>query len=580
MIFSSLFELAGDAIYVCDLDGRILYFNEAAHKQAGYSRDEMAKLTLYDFCSPAASKLVPSRIKRIVEEKSAVFESEHMRKDGSIIPCEVMAQYIESNGAKLLLNVARDLSERNKTQRTLLESEERYRMIAENMTDVVTLMDQNGVFTYVSPSAKAAYGYDPEELIGTHGADFTHPEDMQTIVRPAAAILRQTGVSPLIEFRVRTKNGSYIWIERSSKVFMDKNGQPKILAIARVIEDRKRVEKELKLTSSIFDLANDAIYAYDLEGHLIFSNKAAYRNLGYTKDEIAKISLRQLDGNGEAFVNEVIKKVEEKGAIVFETCHVKKDGSKVPVEIHATHIDVDGKRLSLSVVRDITERKKVDARLAQVNEKLRVVGSLTRHDVRNKLSTINSTAYLLKKKYPNDPEMAKYVANLESAVAMANRLFDFTAFYEKIGAQEQTEVNIKSCFDEAVALYPNLGVIKVVNDTAGLVVVADSLLRQVFYNLIDNSLKHGQEVSQIRLHYCNDENNQTKLIYEDNGLGISLQNKPKIFTERFTTGNGTGLGLSMIRKMMDVYRWAIQETGVPGEGARFEITIPAKSRVS
>lgn len=580
LIFSNLFELAGDAIYVCDLSGRIVYFNEAAHKQAGYTRDEMANLTLYEFCSPAAAKLVPSRIKRIVEEKSAVFESEHMRKDGSMIPCEVVARVIESNGTKLLLNVARDLSERNKNQKTLLESEERYRMIAENMTDVVSLMDENGVFTYVSPSAKTVYGYDPEELIGIRGADFTHPDDMETIVRPAKAMLRQTGVSPLIEFRVRKKDGSYVWIERSSKVFIDKNGQPKILAIARVIEDRKRVEKELKLTSTIFDLANDAIYAYDLDGHLVFSNKAAYRNLGYTKDEIAKISLRQLDGNGEAFVNEVIKEVEEKGATVFETCHVKKDGTRVPVEIHATHIDVDDKRLSLSVVRDITERKKVDARLAQVNEKLRVVGSLTRHDVRNKLSTINSTAYLLKKKYPNDPEIAKYVANLESAVTMANRLFDFTAFYEKIGAEEQIEVNIKSCFDEAVALYPILGKITVVNDTDGLVVVADSLLRQVFYNLIENSLKHGREVSQIRLHYYNDEGNQIKLVYEDNGIGVQLQNKPKIFTERFTTGNGTGLGLSMIRKMMEVYSWAIEENGVPGEGARFEITIPSKSRVS
>jgi PAS domain S-box-containing protein len=580
LIFSNLFELVGDAIYVSDLSGRIVYFNEAAHKQAGYSRDEMAKLTLYEFCSPAAAKLVPQRIKRIVEKKSVVFESEHMRKDGSIIPCEVFARVIESNETKLILNAARDLSERNKTQKTLLESEERYRMIAENMTDVVTLMDENGVFTYVSPSAKTVYGYNPEELIGTRGADFTHPDDMENIVRPAIALLKQTGVSPLIELRVRKKDGSYVWIERGSKVFIDKNNRPQILAIARAIEGRKRVEKELKLTSTIFELANDAIYVYDLDGRLVFSNKAAYRKLGYTKDEITNISLRQLDANGGEFVNGVIKEVEKKGAIVFETQHVKKDGSKVPVEIHTTHVTADGKRLALSVVRDITERKKAEARLAQVNEKLRVVGSLTRHDVRNKLSTINSTAYLLKKKYPNDPEMAKYVANLESAVAMANRLFDFTEFYEKIGALEQTEVNIKGCFDEAVALYPNLGNLKVVNETEGLVVVADSLLRQVFYNLIDNSLKHGREVSQIRLYFYNEEDNQTKLVYEDNGQGVPFQNKPNIFTEHFTTGNGTGLGLSMIRKMMEVYSWTIQENGVPGEGARFEITIPSKSRVS
>lgn len=156
---------------------------------------------------------------------------------------------------------------------------------------------------------------------------------------------------------------------------------------------------------------------------------------------------------------------------------------------------------------------------------------------------------------------------------MSNRLFDFTSLYEKIGGQTQTEVDVKRCFDEAVALFPNMGNIQVINELQGLVVVADSLLRQIFYNLIDNSIKHGKVVTQIRLHYMRDQN-QIRLYYEDNGVGVSMENKQKIYAEHFTTNGGTGLGMSMIRKIMEVYSWTIEETGAPGQGVRFEIKIP------
>ena len=168
----------------------------------------------------------------------------------------------------------------------------------------------------------------------------------------------------------------------------------------------------------------------------------------------------------------------------------------------------------------------------------------------------------------------KYLDSIDSAVALSNRLFDFTSLYEKIGGQAQTEIDVKRCFDEAVALFPNMSGIQVINDSLGLVVVADSLLRQIFYNLIDNSLKHGKVVTQIRLHYIR-EQDQIKLYYEDNGIGVPMDNKQKIFAEQFTTNGGTGLGLSMIRKIMEVYSWTIEETGAPDQGVRFEITIPA-----
>ena len=107
---------------------------------------------------------------------------------------------------------------------------------------------------------------------------------------------------------------------------------------------------------------------------------------------------------------------------------------------------------------------------------------------------------------------------------------------------------------------PNLGNIKIMNECQGLVFVADSLFRQLFYNFIDNSLKHGQKVTQIRLYYTENDDG-VKLFYEDNGIGVSETNKPKLFESGFTTGKSSGLGLYLTKKMMDVYGWIITEDG-------------------
>ena len=117
----------------------------------------------------------------------------------------------------------------------------------------------------------------------------------------------------------------------------------------------------------------------------------------------------------------------------------------------------------------------------------------------------------------------------------------------------------------------------VINESHELTVVADSLLRQIFYNLIYNSLKHGKKVTRIRLHYTK-KGKQTKLFCEDDGIGVPTKNKLKIFSEGFTTDDGTGLGLPIIKKMMEVYKWSIHETGTPSKGARFEITIEPEAK--
>ena len=152
-------------------------------------------------------------------------------------------------------------------------------------------------------------------------------------------------------------------------------------------------------------------------------------------------------------------------------------------------------------------------------------------------------------------------------------MFEFSRFYEKIGAEEPSKANIAQCFNQAATLLPSLGTKKIVNDCQGVEVTADSLLKKLFYNFLDNSIKHGEKVTQIRLYYTN-EGDRLKLFYEDNGVGISDANKPKLFHEGFSTGKSTGLGLFLIKKMVEVYGWTISEEGETGKGAKFTITIP------
>jgi len=181
--------------------------------------------------------------------------------------------------------------------------------------------------------------------------------------------------------------------------------------------------------------------------------------------------------------------------------------------------------------------------------------------------------YLLKKRVGVNPDLARYFEGVESALAASDRIFEYSRLYERIGVEKPSEENVFECFNQAVTLMPFLGSVKVVNECQGLNVLADSLLRQLFYNFIDDSLKHGEKVTQIRLHYTKDVGG-VKLFYEDNGVGVPDTNKLKLFNEGFSTSGSTGFGLFLTKMMMDVYGWKIEENGEPGKGAKFVMTIP------
>ena len=124
--------------------------------------------------------------------------------------------------------------------------------------------------------------------------------------------------------------------------------------------------------------------------------------------------------------------------------------------------------------------------------------------------------------------------------------------------------------------YPNLHEIKITNECHGWTVLSDSMLQQLFHNLIDNSVKHGKKVSTIRLSCKELRKDKISLTYEDDGVGIPKNQKETIFQE--TYGKKSGYGLYLIRKMCELYGWIIKEKGKPGKGVQFTITIPKQMK--
>jgi sensor domain CHASE-containing protein/two-component sensor histidine kinase len=206
------------------------------------------------------------------------------------------------------------------------------------------------------------------------------------------------------------------------------------------------------------------------------------------------------------------------------------------------------------------------------NEKLHVIGSLTRHDVRNKLAVIANNVYLAKMKA--NPETQEYLKSIELTIDQVGKIFAFARNYEMLGVEKLDYIDVKKSIQEAVMIL-EVNTVKILNECGGLTVLADSLLQQLFYNLIDNSLKHGEKVTKIRVYY-ETQGNELRIIYEDNGVGMPDNEKELNFKEGY--GKGTGYGLYLIRRICETYGWAIKETGRSGEGIKFVITIPKMNK--
>ena len=549
-------------IWDFDVSSGELFWDEETYRISGVSSELRPSLeNFFKIVHPDDLEFVKENIQGALEGKPYDIEMRILRPDGIERVVNTLGEVNWDSQGKpnRFFGIVQDITERKKADNTLrktvsdLEESQRIAGLGTYLWNIST-----GVFES-SPVLDDLFGIDKTYDHTTEGwLLLIHPDDRTMM----ADYIQKEVVGRRMPFDkeyriVRPTDKAVRFLHGLGKLEFDSKGYPVTMKGTILdITERKNTEdalrKEQTMLESVTKNIGAGLVMISKDYKILWMNNFLRQFTGASENNHCYSSFNTCTticpdcGPKKIFEGASIDRREYCNKTEFNKDH------PVWFELIATPIkDADGNIVAaLELTVNITEKKEAEQELRKnsekielINEKLHVVGSLTRHDVGNKLMAAKSNLYLLKKRIGDNPDLVKYLDSIDSALASSDEIFEFSRLYERIGVEKPSKENVFDCFNQAVTLMPNLGNVEVVNECKGLVVVADSLLKQLFYNFIDNSLKHGEKVTKIRLHYNKEDDGGTSLVYEDNGVGVSEANKSKLFDKGFTTGRGSGLGL-------------------------------------
>jgi PAS domain S-box-containing protein len=348
-----------------------------------------------------------------------------------------------------------------------------------------------------------------------------------------------------------------------------------VISIVRDVTERKQAVEALKESEKryrdLFDLNNAVMVIVDPEtGRIVDANAAASRYYGYSREEFSGITVMDLNITDTAVTrNNMAAILENKGA-ALNVKHQKKNGEIRDVMISSAPVTLGGKQLIHSIIQDVTERMLAEDALRQTNTKLNLLSSITRHDINFQITALMGYLSLLKNTR-SDPPLNEYTEKASEAAQHISSIIQFTKEYDTIGIKTPVWQNLHNLVDIAAQQVP-LTNITVKNDLpASAEVFADPLIVKVFYNLMNNAVRFGGRITTIRF-FLEESGDKTVILCEDDGNGVPTQEKEKIFDKGY--GKNSGLGLFLSREILSISGITIAETGEPGKGARFTMTVP------
>jgi PAS domain S-box-containing protein len=579
--FRNLAEQLPNMVFI-NKGGRIAYANKKCEEVMGYTQKEFhsPNFNFIDLIAPESAGLVLSALQKHMRgEEVEPYEYRLVTRTGEPLDALITTKLTKFDGETAILGIITDITERKKVETRLRNSEERLKLLFQYAPDAYYVSDLKGTLIDGNKAAEKLTGYKKAELTGKSflKLNLLSRRGLLRATKLLAknALGKSTGPD---EFTLTRKDGTKVSVE--IRTFpMNLQGEILVLGIARDITERKKAEREVFESQQKFHqlfMGNPEAAVYvDQNFHVVEVNPRFTELFGYTPKEIVGTHINaRIVPKTRGKEAESLDKNSKKGYVYHNSIRQKKNGELVPVAISAAPIIIEEKLTGhVALYKDISKLKEAEKVQKDTSEKLRVVGGLTRHDIRNKLSAIAGNIYLIRRKLAQGHETEEQLLDVESTIDQVEEILDFARNYEKLGVEELANINVEKCIKEALSLFEDLNGVHV-QCKCPVTVVADSLLRQLFYNLVDNSLKHGEKVDKIEIYCKKTDDDGIRLVYEDNGVGIPSEEKNDIFKEGY--GKGTGYGLHLIRKMCEVYGWTIRETGTTGQGARFEITIPPR----
>ncbi|MBB5022498.1 PAS domain S-box protein [Desulfurispira natronophila] len=595
--FRSLFELYPDASLLIDTQtGLPVQFNSVAHEQLGYTAEEFANLTISDYEIIETPEETAAHIEKIITEGRDDFETQHRRKDGSIIDISVTVLRIDLSGHIYFLCVFRDITSQKEASQALEQSEQRFRDVAAAAGEYIWETDTAGNYSFLTKPIEEILGQPVESILGRTPFDFIPAAEQQRVgdfFRNAAS--RQEAFRGL-EHRSLHADGHIVWQLVSGLPTFDAKGNLKgYRGVALDITRQKEAEASLtayaKHTQAILDNVVDGIITIDELGYIQSFNRSAERIFGYKASEILaeKINTIMPPPHNQCHDN-YLKAYQQTGVkhVIDSTRELEGrhcDGTLFPIELSVTEIFQDSKTVYVGMVRDITERKRIDR---MKNEFVSTVS----HELRTPLTSISGSLGLilgtagdglstqvkemLALAYRNSQRLSNLINDLLDMEKIAAGKMRFDMQVQKL--MPLVEQAIES--NRSYAQQYNVEYRLVERQDGVSVSVDGERLVQVLSNFLSNGAKFSPAGSVVEVGVITDQD-MVRVEVRDQGPGIPAEFLPRLFT-KFSQADssdtrkkgGTGLGLAISKEISEQMNAGVGVEPREGGGSIFYAELP------
>jgi PAS domain S-box-containing protein len=599
-LFRNLIDRSNDSIFVIEPEwGRFLDVNDRACESLGYTREELLNMSFKNVDQSIQNDSAwQKHVNKLKSRADLVIQGEHRHKNGTTFCVETSLKLVKHEKKDYIIAAARDITERKRAEEALKESEAKYRSLLVNIPDVVWTSDEKGNTIFISDNITSIYGYSPEEFY-KEGYKLwfgrVHPDDFEK-VKDSYKVVFEKGQQLDLEYRIRRKDGEWIWIQDRSVGAYEKDGVKYADGAFFDITERKRAEEELRGSEqrlkTILDSILTGVLIIDAQSHRIIDvNPIAEAMIGLPKEDIVGNVCHKFT----CLAEEGKCPITDLGHIVDGSEHVlvRPGGSEIPILKTVTTMRVHGNDYLVESFVDITDRKLAEREQSElleevesVNQELKDFAYIVSHDLKAPLRGIKTLTDWLATDYADklDDDGKEQMNMLSSRVQRMHDLIDGVLQYSRVGRikEERVKVNLNDLVAEVIdTVAPPENIEITVEHELPEIECEETRTTQIFQNLLSNAVKYmDKPQGRIRIG-CVEEEGFWKFSVADNGPGIEEKHFERVFRIFQTLSprdefESTGVGLTVVKKIVELYGGNIWIESKLKEGSTFFFTLPKR----
>lgn len=584
------FNVSVELICLIGFDGFFKQLNPLWEKSLGFSAEELLARPVTDFAHPEDRELMARELLRASESaRSVSFENRFLCRDGSYR--WLLWGAAGSPKEAITYAVARDITERKRAEEELAQSVSLLQATLESTTDGILVVDRQGRIASFNRRFAEMWRI-PDEVLAARDNDRAIACAIEQLVDPQAFLAkeREMYMDPAAEaFDVLAFRDGRI-VERYSRP--QKLGDETVGRVwsFRDVTEMRRSEEVLRASEArfriLFERSPLPMLVHDRDSlRFIEVNNAAIAKYGYSRDEFLELRVPDLlPPEDHSHLLEYFKTPRPAVQSAGEWRHRLKDGTYITVELTSHWLDVSGRRTSLVVAKDLTERIRLEEQLVQ-SQKIEAIGRLAggvAHDFNNLLQAMLSLTQVVRSRYSKQEPAEEALRELEAHVTRGAALTRQLLLFSRREVSRRQSIDLNEAIGNAASLLRRLTKENVefswVLETHPLWVDGDrGQLEQVLVNLVVNASDAVAEGGEIAVRTGSYPTGEVWFEVQDSGVGIAEEILPRVFEPFFTTKareKGTGLGLSVVHGIVSQHGGSVQVSSKVGQGSTFRVVLP------